>query len=103
MDSHEEKLHNIIRKSKENEARDHMRRKAEAIDKENRAKAKLEKASSHGGNKLFSSTMNGNGQSQHFGGFGGEPAPEKDYSQQPAPEKPKKSRKKAQGMRLGKR
>merc|ERR1711971_1011226 len=92
-------------------ARDHMKRKAEAIDKEKREKEKLEKFKNNtsyrqgadhkpfGGSAIGSSANNGNS----FGGFNvQEPESNRNEEfQQQTISKPKKSRKRPQGMRLG--
>ena len=44
MESHEEKLHQMIRASKENEAREEMRRKARALKEAARERSRLERA-----------------------------------------------------------
>mmetsp|Transcript_43367 Transcript_43367/g.70366 ORF Transcript_43367/g.70366 Transcript_43367/m.70366 type:complete len:528 (+) Transcript_43367:87-1670(+) len=98
MESHEEKLHNMIRQSKINDAKEEMKRKVEQIDKAKAEQTRMMKGMGPGNGRGF-----GSGSMQH------EPSIDRERSEQPAfretiAQKPVSSAPKpsGKGMQLGK-
>ncbi|KAG8463777.1 hypothetical protein KFE25_004050 [Diacronema lutheri] len=107
MESHEEKLANMIKASKVNEAKEEMKRKVSQIDKD-----KAERRKAGGGDSTGSSMMEGFGkmlddssaQLQQSAPLGGTTyRPPEDYAKSAAAAMPARSIKAGGGMQLGKK
>ena len=109
MDSHEEKLHKMIKESKEKEAKEEMKRKAKVIKEQNREMAKIQQARGMGGG-IGGGMGSGMGSASGFGGSSYQAqsaavqSHQSTYEPKPAAE-PKASSRRGprKGMQLGKK